>query len=48
MQLKTPEDASCSHIYVFPTSSFVQAAGTTFQNGDFTDYACTLSTREIY
>lgn len=33
VQLKTPEDISCTHIYVFPTSSYVQtAAGGTFQN----------------
>uniref|UniRef100_H2Z3Q5 Mediator of RNA polymerase II transcription subunit 13 n=1 Tax=Ciona savignyi TaxID=51511 RepID=H2Z3Q5_CIOSA len=32
-QLRTPEDISCTHIYVFPTSADTQLPGANFQTG---------------
>nr|CAB3263725.1 mediator of RNA polymerase II transcription subunit 13-like [Phallusia mammillata] len=36
-QLKTPEDISCTHIYVFPTSAVAQPTPTTYQSANGED-----------
>lgn len=33
-QLSTPQDTSCTHILVFPTSAFVQVASSNYTNID--------------
>lgn len=33
-QLNTPQDASCTHILVFPTSSTIQVAPANYPNED--------------
>lgn len=33
-QLNTPQDTSCTHILVFPTSAFVQVASSSYTNID--------------
>lgn len=33
-QLNTPQDTSCTHILVFPTSAFVQVASSNYTNID--------------
>lgn len=33
-QLSTPQDTSCTHILVFPTSAFVQVASSSYTNID--------------